>query len=391
MLKWKKSRYFYAKKLGVSEKEIGKLIRQAKELQKVKQISLRKETRKEDLVKGTIESIKTVKFEPSSHQELAIIHNVDLEKFIITNYWSKLQPNGDFTSSIFCRRKQSKDYSLEDFAKFLKGYKPNYTQESSLPKDKNKEEVDMEMSIADYHLAKKYVTKDNSINARCEAFFDIAKRLAVKTAMIYNINKIVFPISNDFFHTDNYFNTTTKGTPQDVIAEYDEEYEKGFDVLVRTILMLRNVSEHVTIVLVQGNHDRTKSFYLAHALEVFFRDNKNISFLRESTPTKFVTLGNTFIGYHHGNCKIDELPLVFATGPKSASQFGEAKFREVHTGDKHHYMAKEIKGVRIQQMPSLSGDDKWHRDHNFVNNVRAALVLLYDKDKGKCGEFEERL
>ena len=40
------------------------------------------------------------------------------------------------------------------------------------------------------------------------------------------------PISNDFFHTDNYQNQTTNGTPQDVLTGYDNEYEEGFDLLV---------------------------------------------------------------------------------------------------------------------------------------------------------------
>jgi hypothetical protein len=101
-------------------------------------------------------------------------------------------------------------------------------------------------------------------------------------------------------------------------------------------------------------------------------------------------LGNTFIGYHHGNCKIDDLPLLFATG-KDGFDFGAAKYREVHTGDKHHYMAKEIKGVRIQQMPSLSGTDRWHLDNNYVNNIRAGLVLIYHPNHGKIGEFESRI
>jgi len=63
----------------------------------------------------------------------------------------------------------------------------------------------------------------------------------------------------------------------------------------------------------------------------------------------------------------------------------------VHTGDKHHYMAKEIKGVRIQQMPSLSGTDRWHADNNFVNSIRAGIVLIYDVLLGKIGEFESRI
>ena len=54
-------------------------------------------------------------------------------------------------------------------------------------------------------------------------------------------------------------------------------------------------------------------------------------------------------------------------------------------------MAKEIKGVRIQQMPSLSGTDRWHLDNNFVHSIRAALALVYDPILGKIAEFESRI
>jgi hypothetical protein len=54
-------------------------------------------------------------------------------------------------------------------------------------------------------------------------------------------------------------------------------------------------------------------------------------------------------------------------------------------------MAKEIKGVRIQQMPSLSFTDRWHMDNNFVHSIRAALALVYDKETGKIAEFESRI
>jgi len=393
ILKWKRSRKFYAKRLGVKVEQIKKLTKEARKLTGllIKNTG-EKNIKKEDLIKGTLESIRTVKFEPNNHKELAIVHNVDLSKFVITNYWSKLQPNGDFTSSIFCKRKRTEDYSFEDFQEFLKKYKPNYTPVKSPILNKDKEIVDLELSISDYHLAKKYITeKHANVHKRAAKFFEVAEKLIVRTSHMYNIDEIVFPISNDFFHTDNYWNTTTKGTPQDIIAEYDEEYEAGFDVLVKTIMFLKSLCKHVNVVLVPGNHDKTKSFYLAHGLEVYFRNDKGISFLRDKSLTKAVKLGETFIGYHHGNCKIEELPLLFATDQDHCRLFGESKFREVHTGDKHHYMAKEVKGVRIQQMPSLSGVDRWHKEHNYTNNLRAALVLIYDKNKGKCAELEERL
>lgn len=391
MLKWKKSKRYYAKRLGIAEKDINILL---KELKKYRKSPSKREetTRKENFVKGTLESIKTVSNEPNNHKELALVHNVDLDKYIIVNYWSKLQTSGKFTSSIFCKRKKPQDYSLEDFEKFFKNYTPNYTPIKSPNLDSDKELVDLEVSISDYHLAKKYITELNAnVYKRGETFFNIFKSLVLKAHRIYNIDNLVFPISNDFFHTDTYWNTTTNGTPQNVIAEFDKEYEVGFDILVKCIMFAQEHAKNVVVILVPGNHDRTKAFYLAHALDVFFSKEKAVTFLRDSDPIKGLKVGNTFIGYHHGNCKIEQLPLLFATDPECSEAFGKAKYREVHTGDKHHYMAKEIKGVRIQQMPSLSGTDKWHRDNNFVNNIRAALVLLYDKEKGKIGEFEERI
>jgi len=339
---------------------------------------------------GTIESILILSYEPKDDIELARLHKINLDKYIITNYWSKLLPNGKFTSSVFSKLKKPNDYTPEDFAKFLVDYKSNY-KEQVQPKNERAKVIDVEISLSDYHLAKRHIDGDNSPSKRCKRYFKAATSLVYDVKALYDIDKIIFPISNDFFHTDNYQHQTTNGTPQDTIIDYADEYELGFSLLVETITMMKKVSNKVIVVLVQGNHDKTKSYYLAHALEVYFAADPNIIFNREHSVVKAVVLGNTFIGYHHGNCKIEDLPLLFATHPEYSQAFGNATYREVHTGDKHHYMAKEIKGVRIQQMPSLSGTDRWHSDNNFVHSVRAALALVYDKDLGKISEFEFRL
>jgi hypothetical protein len=377
LLSQKKSKKFYAEKLGISEFEVNELMKELREKDTETASTNYTGERKVNVERGTIESTIVTDFEPKDDIELAKLHKINLDKYVITNYWSKMLPSGKFTSSVFSKKKEAKDYSPEDFAKFLENYKPNNIEVSKLPKFKDV--VNVEISISDYHLAKKTVDGDNSPKARAERYFDVAQSLINSVTSNYHIDTVVLPISNDFFHTDNYQHQTTNGTPQDTIMDYSEEYELGFSVLVDTINMLRTYSSQVVVVLVQGNHDRTKSFYLAHALDVFFRDAIDVDFIREHSVIKGLTLGNTFIGWHHGNCKLEDLPL------------GKAKYREVHTGDKHHYMAKEVKGVRIQQMPSLSGTDRWHLDNNFVHSVRAALALVYDIDLGKIAEFETRI
>jgi hypothetical protein len=400
ILHFKKNVAFYAERLGVTIEEI---VEAKKELNKQRREKTAEDTERDNYIveletalvkvsneKGTLESTIETSFEPKDDIELAKLHKINLDKYKISNYWTKQKSNGKFTSSVFATLKKPKDYSPEDFAKFLENYKPAELIVRGVYGEIEKEEVDIEVSIADFHLAKKTL-EGETIQEKKNQYLGVVRDLVEKIRNSHRINKIVFPISNDFFHTDNYQNQTTNLTPQDVLTSYDNEYEQGFDLLVTTINYLQTVSNIVEVILVQGNHDRTKSFYLAHALEVFFKSNEKISFQRAHSVTKHTILGNTFIGYHHGNCKIDDLPLLFATNNNSASQFGNAVYREVHTGDKHHYMAKEVKGVRIQQMPSLSGTDRWHLDNNFVNNIRAGLALIYHPQHGKIGEYESRI
>lgn len=398
LLSWKKSKKFYADKLGITELEVDELLKELKNREDVNNEAeagvyigeLEEAFVKVNNDKGTLESTVESSFEPKDDLELAKLHKINLNKYKISNYWTKQKSNGKFTSSVFATLKQPKDYTAEDFAKFLENYSPNpvYVETADCERF-SLESIDVEISIADFHLAKKTL-EGETIKDKKLQFLSTVDHLINKVRGSFSIDTIVFPISNDFFHTDNYQNQTTQGTPQDVLTGYDNEYEEGFDILVTAINYLQAVSNHVEVVLVQGNHDRTKSFYLAHALEVFFKNNNKIHFQREHSTTKSVVLGSTFIGYHHGNCKIDDLPLLFATG-KDSFDFGAAKYREVHTGDKHHYMAKEVKGVRIQQMPSLSGTDRWHSDNNYVHNIRAGLALVYHPTLGKIAEFESRI
>lgn len=392
LLSWKKSKKFYAEKLGITEYEVEELLKELKSKDEIRNIEINTEEslKKENFEKGTLESTIVLDYEPKDHKELARLHKVDLNTFTIVNYWSKLKSTGKFTSSIFCKRKKPEDYTLEDFSKFLKTYVPNFILPETKEHNPILDTIDVELSIADFHLAKKTLEGESIFEKQIQ-FLNVVEDLLFKVTNNYNINTIVFPIGNDYFHTDNYQNNTTNGTPQDVLSGYDNEYEKGFDLLVGAIQLLSINAKNIEVILVQGNHDRTKSFYLAHALEVFFKGNKKIKFKREHSTTKFTVLGNTFIGYHHGNCKIEDLPLIFATNKDSSIAFGNALYRHVHTGDKHHYMAKEVKGVRIQQMPSLSGTDRWHLDNNYINNVRAGIIHLFHPIYGKIGEFESRI
>lgn len=391
MLAWKKSRTFYMDKLDITSAELDELLRELRGKDQTPEnqlvIDFEGESKRINKEKGTLESTVISSFEPKNDEELAKLHKVDLTKYKISSYWTK-QKGDKFTSSLLCTLIKPDEFSQDRFESFLKEYKTSYKPFVKYTKNKG-ETVDVEISLADVHLDKLDVTKE-TIEERKGQYLRVLANLLNNTTL-YDVDTIAFVVGNDFFHTDTFQGTTTNGTPLDISTTWYNAYEEGFDLLVKAIEMLMAYARNIEVILVQGNHARTKEYYLAHALQAYFRNEDRIYFEREMNNIKYTVLGNTFIGYHHGNCKLDDLPLIFATSEYSCGEFGTSKYREVHTGDKHHYMVKEVKGVRVQQLPSLAGTDRWHADNNFVHNIRAGLVMVYHPEKGKIAEFEERV
>jgi len=136
-------------------------------------------------------------------------------------------------------RSKPEDYTAEDFAKFLENYKSNYIPQPD-PKQEHARLIDIEISLSDFHLAKRHIDGDNSPSVCCKRYFDTAVSLAYNVKALYDIDRIVFPISNDFFHTDNYQHQTTNGTPQETIVDYAHAYELGFALLVDTLTALKS-------------------------------------------------------------------------------------------------------------------------------------------------------
>ena len=153
LLKLKKSKTYYATRLGITEIEVDELLKELREGEPNDPLKASAEAvRKVNVERGTIESTLILDFEPKDDIDLAALHKINLDKYVITNYWSKLLPNGKFTSSIFSKRKEAKDYTPEDFARFLENYTPNYIPETKHTSDHIEQKmVDVELSISDYH------------------------------------------------------------------------------------------------------------------------------------------------------------------------------------------------------------------------------------------------
>lgn len=393
LMKQKKSKAFYAKRLGISITEVDTLLDQLKNGRS----SDTEQRFTEDIKQGTAEtSFRTYK-EIHNLDELITEAKIDTDTWDIVKYVQNYWGNGNnpyYQVKAWLERKKPLQSDIID--KILNNYKSSYKplKTSDLLLNKKKRKTCAVISLADFHLDK--LTIDNeSIETKIKYYKEALLELLELSYSSFLLEEIVFVIGNDYFHTDTIHGTTTSGTPVYPCIEWENAYEIGFNLMVEAIQMLKQFCKKLNIILVQGNHPRTKEYYLAHALETYFRIDKSIVFNRSSEIYKTFKYGNTLLCFNHGNNVNDKLPLVFAT--EFYKEWGECRYKEIILGDKHHNSEKlfktqgEANGIRMRIVPALSGTDRWHKDNQFTGSIRAGLSLIYDYEKGKCGEFESRL
>lgn len=326
-----------------------------------------------------------------------LLKMIDTDKWQVSkyvqNYW-----NGKYQVKAFLEpiKLKEADITLDIIENWVSDWKALDNSQKLISKTWVDESL-LVINLNDLHLDKRDM-ENSTIETNIENYFKVLDYLVSKAYHSARIEKILFVVGNDLFNTDNVHDQTTNGTPQRVNTTWNDAYEKVFDAMVQSIAKLSEFAEKgVHVILVQGNHDRAKSYYLAHALEHYFKKDPTITFDRSVNINKSYVYGNTFLGFNHGNNLNDKLPLAFAQ--EFYTEWGQCKYHDLLISDKHNNNEKVFKvqtqndgnqGVKLRILPSLSKPDRWH-DDNLYRSRQSGIALIYDKVRGKSGEFEYQL
>jgi len=326
---------------------------------------------------------------------------MDPAKWVMTQIWHKKRATGFVYSADF---KLKPGNHIDNVAtiinEVLNKYKTLYipTKKEDIIINQNfVDPIAVYISLTDAHLDR-LTTNGRSLKDATQQYLEVVDHLIMKSYCCNLVDEVVYVIGNDLFDSDTYFSETTAGTQQHSNSMYYDAYEAIFDMQVKAICKLKQFCNKLHIKFVPGNHDRTKGFYLVHALEVYFKSDKNIVFDRGAENTKVYSYGNNFIGMHHGDTKPEALPLYFAK--KYAKEWGSSKFQEIGIGDKHQKKSWDLKvkpsdedmnGVRIFMTPSLCDNTLWEKNGLLDTGITAGVCRWYNKYEGKTGELEKRL
>lgn len=288
-------------------------------------------------------------------------------------------------------------FVFEDFYKDLL-HKHNPFKYKTISYNKLKEHNLLEINLFDLHLGKLCWSEEvnNNYDTKIASTrFNYVLSELVQRAKSTPFERILFPVGNDFFNSDTMVNTTTMGTRVDEDSRWQKTFKTGVNLQVGGIDYLSQFAP-VDILIIPGNHDWTKSFFLGETLKAWYRNNKNVTVDNSANPRKYYEYGNILLGFTHGNNEKHNALRSLMAG-EAAQAWARTRYREWHIGHQHrkisekHSVQSEIMHEElftvVRAMSSLSGTDTWHHQKGYLGPTRAGGALQWNKEQGLTGEL----
>jgi|TARA_B110000967_G_C18877907_1_gene559437 hypothetical protein len=201
----------------------------------------------------------------------------------------------------------------------------------------------------------------------------------------FHVEKILFVAGNDVLHIDTPDRKTRKGTSQDTDGMWYDNFLKAKEMYITVIDRLL-LEADVHFVFNPSNHDYTNGFFLAHNIESWYKDCKNITFDNSIAHRKYYQWNNNLIGTTHGDgAKNNDLPLLMATEAKN--MWADTKHRYIYTHHVHHKTSKDYAGVTLESLRSPSSSDSWHHIKGYQHSPRAIEGFLHHSEFGQIARL----
>jgi len=247
---------------------------------------------------------------------------------------------------------------------------------------KPKDPVLYEISLPDIHYGKITDEPSETIEKNyMKAIVDLHRK-----ADGLNIERFLLPVGNDGLNSEGMSRATTKGTPQQDSMRWRQSFRGYWHLVTKAIDYLTQFAP-VDVVVIQGNHDFERMFYVGEVLDALYHNNKNVNIDNGLDSRKYYEYGINMIMFTHGDKeKAQELPLLIAT--EQPAMWSRSKVREVHCGHKHKEMLNEYMGTKVRFIPSICANDAWHKTQGYVGTLRCGQAFIWSKNRGLEGYLQ---
>lgn len=333
--------------------------------------------------------------EPPTVEWILAHHEVDLSQYRVVQvrFWTMQAKGGRVVHLYHIKLDPIADDRTVDLAEWfrqrLSGHEPRKFAYRAAPAVGDNI---LEISVPDAHIGRLCWGEETG---RSHTTADACQMVREAYTALYRsvptgaIGGVLLPVGNDLFNSDTIATTTTGGTHQDDAGVWQETFRAGVDTMIDIIEDLA-VSLPVTVLVIPGNHDWQKCFYLGEILAAHFRKHARVTIDNGPSPRKYHRFGANLLGFTHGKHeKPARLPLIMAA--EQAAEWSQCPYREWHLGHRHTQITNEDCGVLTRWLPSLAPADSWHHTNGYVGNRRAAKAYLYHRENGPVAEYTYQL
>jgi hypothetical protein len=278
--------------------------------------------------------------------------------------------------------------AIADFIKEMKRYSPKKFKIYHPEKESYNSGLFLELLIFDFHFGRLCWWAETGANYDIKVaskMFSNCIDYFISRIIDKKLDEIVLPIGNDFFNVNSMLNATAKGgIPQDEDARWPKTFTAGRELVQNQIEKLRQIAP-VRVVIVPGNHETERIFFLGECLACWFKNNQDVIVDNSPTNRKYYRRGQVLIGYTHGSEeKRSRLRSLMTEEQKT--NWAVTKFREWHTGHYHSNMMEDMGGVIWRMIPTLVPLNEWEKRKGFMS-LRQVPAFLWHKDKGLDAQY----
>ncbi len=333
----------------------------------------------EELVEETLEKSKENYFLKLQEQEVIALRR-EVNQYRKQEYWINL-----YTKEIQETMSQlSKNYTGPPTFKDPKNKTTTIKIESKTKILQDR--LLLVVPIMDMHLGKlawKPETGENYDYKICERLFInlIHEHIFFSKKHRLPIERIVFPVGNDFFNFDNIEQSTTAGTKQDTDMRWQKLPVVGLKMLLYAIdLLTAEFEAPIEVFYIPGNHDQVSSYSAILYLSAWYKSDDHVLINTSPQTRKYIEYGQNLLGFTHGDKEKSRIfGLMQAEAPAA---WGRTRYHEFLCGHFHHEHTKENHGVKVKYLPSLVGTDSYHFEHGFVGSSPMHTSLIYHHQYG---------
>lgn len=194
----------------------------------------------------------------------------------------------------------------------------------------------------------------------------------------------IYLLNGDFFHYDSKTAITPRHRHNlDASGRAHEMVDLGLELIYYGIDRMLRKHEHVTLMVVSGNHDDYTMMLLARLLQDVYRNEPRVTI--EGGPSLYysIVFGRTHLGFHHGHAnKNQKLPLQFAA--QFRRDWGDTDFTYIFVGHTHDSQKLAFPGAHVEVLPTLAGRDAYAAGGGWIHR-RENAAIYFHKRFGQIG------